>query len=86
MEAVIPERLTQEVRRFQWVDDGRYLVILPELFVDGHWRLGIGFNHEYLDAYWVYDDLEAAVKALETWNPMKEPQPDGWIMKRVPPQ
>lgn len=63
-------------------DDGRVLEVYALTF--GRARLGIGpgVNRGY-DDEWRYDSLAAAVVAIVTWDPDRDPEPAGWLRHPV---
>ena len=70
------ELVTQPYLKFRLLDDGRYVAILRQIYT---WRLVIGRDPDFYDNAWCYDAQEAAIAAMDEWDPLVEPEPSGWI-------
>jgi hypothetical protein len=66
---------------FRELGDGRGVWVYPMLYT---FKLVIGpLNAGWHNGGWCYKDLPSVVVAFVVWNPVTEPEPDGWV--RHPP-
>jgi hypothetical protein len=57
--------------------DGRSVWLQRKMFT---WAIVIGpTDADCYDDHWCFETRDRAVKALAEWNPMINPEPDGWI-------
>lgn len=59
------------------LDDGRWLAVAAMTFGKG--RLYFDLDLTGADCCYCYKTLDEAVNVLMTFNPAKEPEPDGWF-------
>lgn len=75
MESTTPLMPVEGSLRFKLHNDGRYTAVMPQLFT---WRLVVGKDPDWYDDGWCYDSAQSAVVAWESWDPLKEREPQGW--------
>lgn len=66
---------------FRDLGDGRGVWVYPMLYT---FRMVVGpIGCGGYDNYWCYKNFKSVVTAYSEWEPLKEPEPQGWV--RHPP-
>jgi hypothetical protein len=59
--------------------DGREAAVAPLLFNRGRLTVGERPGADAYDDAYDYEDLDGALRALDTWDPESEEEPSGWV-------